>query len=314
MRRISKTIYYSIGIFVLFAISTLTSNIDFINAKNNTDKKSMITSNEKTVSTISSFDDFALWWDYDGINGTKTGNNISFLTTGICWSIYKYHLNISDIFSKDCTNADIEVTFNYDFGEYSGLVRFGFGTYYNNEGEFIPITSDNSYFAYTDLRNSDVRIGSAFDNGHRIYRSHNLGSQNSASFFIKRTRGFIHCGVKDNHGKVILSRRWFSYDFYLPASYLSIEYIASEIGATATFDSIAGSLTLQNRNWQPIVITLKIINSILITLAIVSFFFGAYKLDQYRDKKREQKRKELYAKLAQESDDEYLRRLEKALK
>ncbi len=308
MRRNNRICLLTLGIVLVLLMSNGLSKIDIVKAVIE-DNTTTLSSNGKTKQIVSDFSGFKLSWPRPQFLYNNTDDYISIRCNATNYLYITYFLNISKYWING-TNADFEIKFDYDFTEGGTLLRFSFSSAYTLTGESLRSWFDLHLLGYADLREYDCRVATDFADYHAAYKNHKMGLKNSATLFLKKQTSSMKCGVKDNEGKTILSRKWCSLEYYIPLNYILITFISDNIGNEVNITSIDGVITLQDRNWFAMILAYRIAIGVAITIVavLVVVILIRRKLSKFR-------REEIYRKLNKDemSKDEYIARLEKAL-
>ena len=251
---------------------------------------------KKTQQIISDFSKFELYYPSSHYQYNKTDDNISIRCNRTTFMTITYLLNISKYWING-SNANFEVKFDYNFDASMAILRFSFASAYDFSGEPVGVWFDEKLLGYADLREDDCRVATDYIGYHAKYKEHNLGLKNSAILFLKKNAGSMKCGVKDCDGKTILSRTWRSSEYYIPLNYVRITFMSRNAGNEVNITSIGGEITLQDRNWQVMLILYPLVKGVIIVAVIVLIVFGLYKFVNHYKKLEKIKRKKFYEKL-----------------
>ncbi|MHA1157027.1 MAG: hypothetical protein ACTSQK_13050 [Candidatus Heimdallarchaeota archaeon] len=272
---------------------------------------------------IKDFSDFSLFQDRDTIESNISDSNIYLKCIAPSWFHEYFILNFSQ-YLENCTNMELTIEFNYDFSNSDALLEFQLGSYYYPSGEKMsPAWWDESDIGTVAVNRERFRVRTDFKGDgpkETTKRYSGMDPINSATIYLKKQRNSMKCSMFDSTGKILVSKKWYSSNYYIPANFFLIGFYPSSTGNSVNITDIDGTLTFENIDWQSKLATAKILTvlagtiiPILVLANVVWFVFHTAKKSRI---KRRNSRKDRIMILNEKglSNEEYLIKLESALK
>jgi len=272
---------------------------------------------------IKDFSDFSLFQDIDTVESSISDSNISFKSNASTITHEYYMLNFSQ-YLENCSNMELTIEFNYNFSNSDALIEFQLGSYYYPNGEKMsPAWWDDSDIGTVAINEDRFRVRTDFkkDGTSDIIKNYvGIDPINSATIYLKKQRNTMKCSMSDSTGNILISKKWFSFNYYIPANFLLIGFYTKVKGNSVNITDIDGNLTFENIDWQSKIATAKILTTLagtIIPILVLAnmVWFGFHTFKKGRNKRR-YSRKENIIKLNEEglSNEEDLDKLDRALK
>ncbi len=271
---------------------------------------------------IKDFSDFSLFQDRDTIESNISDSNIYSKCIAPTWFHEYFILNFSQ-YLENCTNMELTIEFNYDFSNSDALLEFQLGSYYYPSGEKMrPAWWDESDMGTVAVNRDRFRVRTDFrkNNDLETTKYSDLDPINSATIYLKKQKNSMKCSMFDSTGKTLVSKKWYSSNYYIPANFFLIGFYPFSTGNSVNITDIDGTLTFENIDWQSKLAAAKILTvlagtiiPILVLANVVWFVIHTAKKSRI---KRRNSRKDMIILLNEEglSNEEYLIKLERALK
>lgn len=256
---------------------------------------------------IKDFSDFTILWDLNYTESTISDTSINFRSNVGIHSFECYLLNFSK-YLLNGTNVELTINFNYNFSNHDAILIFQLGSYYRLSGEKILSGIEYSSIGLTSLNDLWVRVHTEYNGKNNfdwVDKYHHLSTINSSSFHLKKQGNTMKCSISDNTGRILLSKKWFSFNYYIPANFLLIGFQSVFAGNSVNITSIDGKITLKNIDWRAKIIFHKILVGIagtVIAIIILGVIFWLLpKMYKNKQEKKRQSGRDFLAKLNQKS-------------
>ena len=218
---------------------------------------------------IKDFSDFSLFQDIDTVESSISDSNISFKSNASTITHEYYMLNFSQ-YLENCSNMELTIEFNYNFSNSDALIEFQLGSYYYSNGEKMsPAWWDDSDIGTVAINEDRFRVRTDFkkDGTSDIIKNYvGIDPINSATIYLKKQRNTMKCSMSDSTGNILISKKWFSFNYYIPANFLLIGFYTKVKGNSVNITDIDGNLTFENIDWQSKIATAKILTTLAGTI------------------------------------------------